>query len=61
MTPAAILALIQAGEMSVPAIIAAWEKWRQTGGPNITLQQAIDDAHKNNADTVAAMKAMLGI
>ena len=35
MTAAAILALIQAGELAVPAIIAAWEKFRDAGGTTI--------------------------
>lgn len=61
MTAAAILALIQAGEMAVPAIIAAFEKWKATGGTTMTLQQLIDDAHKNDADTIAAAKAELGL
>jgi hypothetical protein len=61
MSAAAILALIQAGELAVPSIIAAFEKFKQSGGTTMTLQELIDDAHKNNADTIAAAKAELGL
>ena len=59
MTPAAILALIQLGEMSVPAIIAAFDKFKTNGGTTLTLTELIAEAHANNADTIAAAKAEL--
>ena len=61
MTATAILALIQAGEMSIPAIIAAFEKWKASGGTTMTLAELIADAHANNADTIANAKKELGL
>lgn len=61
MTAAAILALIQAGEMSLPSIIAAFDKFHSNSGSGKTFEELVADARANDDATIAAAKAELGM
>jgi len=59
MDAAEILKLLQDGSLTVPNILVALEKF--ASAKNMTLDQAIVDAHANNADTIAAARQELGL